>query len=70
LEIGSGEPTIDTHTRKVDVLVDGGTKALIEALRRLDALGVNVLDIGLHRPTLDDVFLSLTGHATDEGEKK
>ncbi|HEV7981015.1 ATP-binding cassette domain-containing protein [Amycolatopsis sp.] len=70
LEIGSGEPTVDTHTRKVDVLVEGGTKALIEALRRLDALGVNVLDIGLHRPTLDDVFLSLTGHATDEGEKK
>ena len=69
-EVGSGEPTIDEHTRKVDVLVDGGTKALIEALRRLDALDVAVLDIGLHRPTLDDVFLSLTGHATDEGEKK
>ena len=68
--IFSGEPTIDEHTRKVDVLVDGGTKALIEALRRLDALDVVVLDIGLHRPTLDDVFLSLTGHATDEGEKK
>jgi ABC-2 type transport system ATP-binding protein len=68
-EVGSGEPTVDEHTRKVDVLVDGGTKALIEALRRLDAQNVVVQDIALHRPTLDDVFLSLTGHASQEGEE-
>jgi ABC-2 type transport system ATP-binding protein len=68
-EVGSGEPTVDEHTRKVDVLVDGGTKALIEALRRLDAQGVVVQDIALHRPTLDDVFLSLTGHTSQEGEE-
>jgi ABC-2 type transport system ATP-binding protein len=47
-------------------VVDAGPKSLIEALRRLDADGVVVLDVGLHRPTLDDVFLSLTGHATEE----
>jgi ABC-2 type transport system ATP-binding protein len=68
-EVGSGEPTVDEHTRKVDVLVDGGTKALIEALRRLDAQNVVVQDIALHRPTLDDVFLSLTCHASQEGEE-
>jgi ABC-2 type transport system ATP-binding protein len=68
-EVGSGEPTVDEHTRKVDVLVDGGTKALIEALRRLDAQGVVVQDIALHRPTLDDVFLSLTGRTSQEGEE-
>ncbi|MFD8491891.1 ATP-binding cassette domain-containing protein [Amycolatopsis sp. NPDC059657] len=69
-EVGSGTPSTDTHTRKVDVLVEGGPKALIEALRQLDGLGVTVQDVALHRPTLDDVFLSLTGHATDEGEHK
>ncbi|MQA60948.1 MAG: ATP-binding cassette domain-containing protein [Actinophytocola sp.] len=61
-EIGSGSPSTDSHTRKADVLVDAGPKALIEALRRLDGHNVTVTDVALHRPTLDDVFLSLTGH--------
>ncbi|MBK1784674.1 ATP-binding cassette domain-containing protein [Prauserella cavernicola] len=65
-EIGSGEPTVDGRARRVDVLVDTGTKALVEALRRLDAQNVVVQDAGLHRPTLDDVFLSLTGRGTGE----
>jgi ABC-2 type transport system ATP-binding protein len=68
-EVGSAEPSVDEHTRKVDVLVEAGPKALIEALRRLDAQNVAVHDVGLHRPTLDDVFLSLTGHAAEEGEQ-
>jgi ABC-2 type transport system ATP-binding protein len=70
-EVGSGEPTVDEHTRRVDILVDTGPKALIEALRRLDAQDVVVQDVALHRPTLDDVFLSLTGRGaepTGEGE--
>ena len=66
IEVGSGEPTVDEHMRRVEILVDTGPKALIEALRRLDALGVTVQDVGLHRPTLDDVFLSLTGHGAQE----
>jgi ABC-2 type transport system ATP-binding protein len=37
-----------------------------EAVRRLDAAGVTVDDIALHRPTLDDVFIALTGHAAEE----
>jgi ABC-2 type transport system ATP-binding protein len=65
-DVGSGEPTVDQHSKRVHVVVDAGPKSLIEALRRLDADGVVVLDVGLHRPTLDDVFLSLTGHATEE----
>jgi ABC-2 type transport system ATP-binding protein len=40
-------------------------KVLVEALGRLDAAGIEVLDVGLRRPTLDDVFLSLTGHAPE-----
>ena len=69
-DVGSGEPTVDQHGRRVQVLVDAGPKSLIEALRRLDAEGVVVLDVGLHRPTLDDVFLSLTGHAAEEEPTK
>ncbi|PXY34707.1 daunorubicin/doxorubicin resistance ABC transporter ATP-binding protein DrrA [Prauserella sp. PE36] len=65
-EVGSGEPAADERSRRVEVLVDTGTKALVEALRRLDALDVVVQDAALHRPTLDDVFLSLTGHGTTE----
>jgi ABC-2 type transport system ATP-binding protein len=39
---------------------------LVDALRRLDDAGVRLLDAGLRRPTLDDVFLGLTGHASEE----
>jgi ABC-2 type transport system ATP-binding protein len=67
-EIGAGEPTGDEHTRRAEILVDTGPKALIEALRRLDAEHIAVQDVGLHRPTLDDVFLSLTGHEAGNGE--
>jgi ABC-2 type transport system ATP-binding protein len=67
-EIGTGDPTIDQHGRRVQVVVEAGAKSLIEALRRLDVEGVTVLDVGLHRPTLDDVFLSLTGHATEDSQ--
>ena len=68
--VGAGEPSVDVHTRRVGILVDTGPKALIEALRRLDALGVTVQDVGLHRPTLDDVFLSLTGHGAQQHEEE
>ncbi len=65
-EVGTGEPSVDQHGRRVQVAVGAGAKSLVEALRRLDVEGVTVLDVGLHRPTLDDVFLSLTGHVTEE----
>lgn len=64
--IGTGAPTADAHTREISVPVTGGAAALVDAIRRLDEQGVQVLDIGLRRPTLDDVFLSLTGHATTQ----
>jgi ABC-2 type transport system ATP-binding protein len=64
--VGADEPVVDEQARRASVLVDTGPKALIEALRRLDLDGVGVLDVGLHRPTLDDVFLSLTGHAAED----
>jgi ABC-2 type transport system ATP-binding protein len=67
-EVGTGEPSGDDHTRRAEILVDTGPKALIEALRRLDSHGITVQDVGLHRPTLDDVFLSLTGHGASSAE--
>ncbi len=42
------------------------TGAIAEAVRRLDERNVAIDDLGLHRPTLDDVFLALTGHAAEE----
>lgn len=64
--IGTGEPTIDSQARRVGIVVDEGAKSLIEALRQLNLQRVTVQDVGLHRPTLDDVFLALTGHAAEE----
>jgi ABC-2 type transport system ATP-binding protein len=64
--LAGGDVRVDRHARKVTVPVSGGSKVLIEALRTLDAESVHVLDVGLRRPTLDDVFLTLTGHAAEE----
>jgi ABC-2 type transport system ATP-binding protein len=64
--IGNGDISVDQMTRTLTVPVDDGSKAMMEALRRLDAASLTVADIGLRRPTLDDVFLALTGHATIE----
>jgi ABC-2 type transport system ATP-binding protein len=49
----------------VTLPVDGGAAVLVAAIRELDAAGIAVQDVGLRRPTLDDVFLSLTGHAAE-----
>jgi ABC-2 type transport system ATP-binding protein len=49
----------------VKLTVRGRTGTIVEAVRRLDEAGVDVDDLGLRRPTLDDVFLSLTGHAAE-----
>jgi ABC-2 type transport system ATP-binding protein len=63
--IGLGPPQVETHDRRVVVPVSGGAADLVDYLRRLDAAGVAVSDVGLRRPTLDDVFLRLTGHAAE-----
>ncbi|MFE7583333.1 ATP-binding cassette domain-containing protein [Streptomyces gardneri] len=60
---GQDEVSVEDHTRKLTVPVSGGAKLLAEVIRDLDAVGVEIDDIGLRRPTLDDVFISLTGHA-------
>ncbi|MFG2149540.1 ATP-binding cassette domain-containing protein [Streptomyces sp. NPDC048696] len=66
---GKGEVTVAEHTRKLTVPVTGGAKLLAEVIRELDNRGVEIDDIGLRRPTLDDVFISLTGHAAELKEE-
>jgi ABC-2 type transport system ATP-binding protein len=44
--------------------------AIAEAVRRLDTAGVGIDDIYVHRPTLDDVFLALTGHTAEEAAEE
>jgi ABC-2 type transport system ATP-binding protein len=59
-------PSVETETRRVKVAVGSrGSTALVEAVRRLDAAGVETEDLALHRPSLDDVFLAVTGHAAE-----
>jgi len=68
--IGEGEPHVDPETGVVSVPVGGrGSDALVEAVRALDTAGVVTRGLALRRPSLDDVFLTLTGHAAEEEEQ-
>ncbi len=60
-----GELVVEEHTRTVTAPVSGGATALVAALRVLDDAHIAVLDAGIRRPTLDDVFLTLTGHEAE-----
>ncbi|MGH2728283.1 MAG: DUF4162 domain-containing protein, partial [Actinomycetota bacterium] len=57
---------VDEEGRRVTAAVSGGVDALRKSLQQLKTCGATVLDIGLRRPTLDDVFLTLTGHVAEE----
>jgi ABC-2 type transport system ATP-binding protein len=65
----AGECTLDQHTRRLTIPAHDGAQDLTEVVRNLDAAGIAIDDIGLRRPTLDDVFLSLTGHAVAEDDE-
>jgi ABC-2 type transport system ATP-binding protein len=67
-ELAAGRVSVDQHSRRLTAPVLGGAGVLIEALRQLDTAGIVVLDVALRRPTLDDVFLTLTGHAAELAE--
>ena len=60
-----GDLASERRNRKVTVPVTGGAAVLTRALRALDAAGIDLNDVGLRRPTLNDVFLTLTGHAAE-----
>ena len=60
LSAAGRDPRVDRATRRASVAVHDGTRQLMEAMRALDHGGVGVEDISLRRPTLDEVFLTLT----------
>jgi ABC-2 type transport system ATP-binding protein len=62
------EPQVDEQGRRLTLPVRGGAEVLAEALRRLDGYTEGIVDVGLRRPDLDDVFLTLTGHSAEDGD--
>ncbi len=67
--IGEGEPHADPETGVVSMGVGSrGSDALIDAVRSLDVAGVVTRGLTLRRPSLDDVFLTLTGHAAEDDQ--
>ncbi len=68
--VGSdGGVRVDADRRHVGAAVEGGARLLAAVVRDLDTAGIEVEDLGIRRPTLDDVFLSLTGRATEETDE-
>ena len=63
------KPSIDEGIRMISAPVSTGSQALFEVLKALDSAGIHPLDVGLKRPSLDDVFLSLTGHTAEAKEE-
>jgi ABC-2 type transport system ATP-binding protein len=69
LGLGPGGGKADNNSGEITIPVGSdGTSILTEAVRRLDAEEIKLADIALRRPSLDDVFLSLTGHAAEGGD--
>ena len=64
--LGEGPSLVDENLRRVSVAVTQHGAVLTRAIRELDAAGVNVDDIGFRRPTLDEVFLTLTGRPAED----
>ena len=64
--LGTEEPHVDEPARRVAIPVERGTAALTDAVRIIGERGIDLDDVGLRRPTLDEVFLTLTGHPAVE----
>lgn len=65
--VATGEVTVDRADARIVAPVTGGSLTLVDAVRALDTAHVGIADVALRRPTLDDVFLAITGHAAEEG---
>ena len=64
--VSHGRATVDQGLRRISVPVSDGTQSLIAVIRAFDEAGIHALDLALKRPSLDDVFLSLTGHVAED----
>ena len=66
-DLAEGPPNADPATGRVTVGVGSRSgQALLEAVRRLDSAAVETTGLAVRRPSLDDVFLALTGHAAED----
>jgi ABC-2 type transport system ATP-binding protein len=66
-DLGPNDPQADEESGRVSVRVgEQGSRLLVDAVRRLDSVNVETVDLALRRPSLDDVFLALTGHTAEE----
>jgi ABC-2 type transport system ATP-binding protein len=69
--IGTAPAQVDQRGGRVKIPVGiEGASLLVDVVRRLDDAQVKIVDLALHRPTLDDVFLKLTGHAAEEASQE
>ena len=68
-EFGSAPAITEDLTKTILLPVAGGSTAIVNIVRKLDENNISIADIALRRPTLDDVFLSLTGHVTESNEE-
>lgn len=68
-KISGQKANLDEALRKISAPVSTGSLALMDVLRALDEAKIHPLDIALKRPSLDDVFMSLTGHVAEEEVK-
>jgi ABC-2 type transport system ATP-binding protein len=66
--VGSGRPRLDAATNRLTLAVSAGPLAISTAVRTLGELGIEVDDIGLRHPTLDEVFLAMTGAPAESAE--
>jgi len=62
LEGVGGDAGVERESLRISLPAPNGARTLLEAVRRLDGADVGLVDVGLRRPSLDEVFLSLTGH--------
>jgi ABC-2 type transport system ATP-binding protein len=65
-----GSVRTEEDTRRISGAATDGARRLAEVVRDFDAAGLALDDLAVHRPTLDDVFLTLTGHAAEEHEQE
>ncbi len=63
--LGQDIPHTDPDTSVITMPVAGGATILLDIIRRLDSANISIRDFSLRRPSLDDVFLKLTGHSTE-----
>lgn len=67
--ITNHEAQIDEQFNRISIAVAGGSAALSDVVRALDGRSIEILDLALKRPSLDDVFLALTGHVAEIEEE-